>query len=136
MKALQTPDVFPLDEVVALLRQTDWAQNRPEELTARAMAGSLCFGLQNDAGRLVAFARVVTDGAIFGYLADVVVDEALRGNGVGKEMMALIMAHPTLQSLIRFTLLTGDAHSFYSQFGFRPSEHRDWLMEIFNPPAE
>ncbi len=134
MTIIHSPSPFPLPQVHNLLRQTDWAQDRPEELTVRAMAGSLCFGVMNDEGQLVAFARVVTDGAIFGYLADVVVDEAHRRQGVGKKLMEGIMAHPTVASFIRFALVNQDLQEFYSPFGFVACDKTVGWMQIFNKP--
>jgi ribosomal protein S18 acetylase RimI-like enzyme len=87
------------------------------DILARAMAHSLCFGaLDGDA--LVGFARVVTDRATYAYLTDFVVDEGARGQGIGRRMMEAMVAHPDLQQLRRFALLTGDAMALYEEFGF------------------
>ncbi|MFM8471729.1 MAG: hypothetical protein ACKODH_17490 [Limisphaerales bacterium] len=64
-----------LATVVALLRSTYWAFERPVEITERSLRHSLNFGLFRGAEQ-VGFARVVTDRATVAYLCDVVIDEA------------------------------------------------------------
>lgn len=104
----------------------------PHEVVERAIEGSLCFGGYLD-GRQVAFARVVTDGATFGYLADVFVVPEHRGQGHARTLMAAVMAHPRLQGLRRFTLATRDAHGLYASFGFTAPFRPETLMEKFDP---
>ena len=82
---------------------------------------------------MVAMARVVTDRATFGWICDVFVDEAARGQGLGKRLMAYLKAHPDLQGFRRLHLATRDAHGLYSQFGFAPLTGVDRWMEIRGP---
>ena len=78
------------------------------------------------------FARVVSDRATFAYLCDVFVLESHQGRGVGKQLMAAIMAHPDLQGLRRLALFTRDAHGLYRQYGFRETRFADRFMEVFS----
>ena len=78
-------------------------------------------------------ARVVTDRATFGWLCDVFVDEAHRGKGLGKALMAYMKAHPDLQGFRRMHLATADAHGLYRQFGFTDLTGVDRWMEIRDP---
>lgn len=114
------------------LRQSYWAQGIPREVVERSIEHSLCFGAYRD-GKQVAFARIITDYATFGYLADVFVVPEERGRGVSKAMLAAIRAHPDLQGLRRWLLATRDAHGLYAQFGFEPLQHADWFMSIHDP---
>ena len=93
------------------------------------MEHSLCFGAF-DEGRQVGFARVISDRATFAYICDVFALESHRGGGVGKSLMAAIMAHPELQGLRRWTLFTRDAQGLYRKFGFGPASHPERLMEV------
>jgi N-acetylglutamate synthase-like GNAT family acetyltransferase len=95
----------------------------------RSIDNSLCFGAY-DGDRQIGFARVVTDTATFAHLMDVFVLSEHRGRGIGKELVAAVMAHPDLQGLRKFTLHTADAHSLYEQFGFHRVEGEDLLMEL------
>ncbi|WP_447731159.1 GNAT family N-acetyltransferase [Pseudoxanthomonas suwonensis] len=116
-----------------LSRETYWSKGIPRETVERAIAGSLCFGGYLEGEGQVAFARVVTDGATFGYLADVFVLPEYRGRGFSKQLMAAVMAHPQLQGLRRFMLATSDAHGLYARFGFREPARPRTLMEILRP---
>ena len=111
-----------------LSRESYWAADRSREQVERSVANSLNFGAYAD-GRMVGFARVVTDRATFAYLCDVFVAETQRGRGVGKRLMSAIVAHPDLQGLRRFQLVTRDAHELYAQFGFTPLAQADRHME-------
>src|SRR5690242_2405593 len=73
-----------------------WSLGVPLATVRRAIEHSLCFGAFDGAAQ-VGFARVVTDRATFGYLADVFVLDSHKGHGVGKAMMAAVLAHPDLQ---------------------------------------
>ncbi|MGN6226257.1 MAG: GNAT family N-acetyltransferase [Dyella sp.] len=115
-----------------LTEQAYWSRGIPRETVERAIEGSLCFGGYLD-GRQVAFARVVTDCATFGYLADVFVLPAYRGQGHSKTLMAAVMAHPQLQGLRRFSLATSDAHALYAGFGFTTPRRPQNLMEKLDP---
>jgi len=109
-----------------------WARGIPRETVARAIRHSLCFGVLDGAAQ-VAFARVITDRATFGYLADVYVLPAYRGRGLGRWMMESITAHPELQGLRRWGLMTRDAHGLYAGFGFTPLAHPEYAMERTEP---
>ena len=106
-----------------------WAAGIPRETVDRALDHSCCFGVY-EAGRQIAFARVITDHATFAYLADVFVVENHRGRGVGKHLVAAIMRDPGLQNLRRWMLATLDAHGLYEQFGFGALSHPGRFMEI------
>ncbi len=110
-----------------------WSLGIPAETVARAIAGSLCFGGYVEGVGQVAFARVVSDFATFGYLADVFVLPAQRGQGYSKQLLDAVFAHPQLQGLRRFMLATWDAHDLYARYGFTAPARPDRLMEISRP---
>jgi len=49
--------------------------------------------------------------------------------------MQEIKAHPLLQGLRRWILLTRDAHGLYQQFGWKPIEDPTRWMDIHDPQA-
>jgi GNAT superfamily N-acetyltransferase len=104
-----------LDAVAALLNDTYWAAGRSRETIARSIAHSMCFGVFH-AGRQVGFARAITDRATYTYLCDVVIAPGHRGRGLGKWLVASVLAHPELQTTTY--LRTRDAHGLYRGFGF------------------
>jgi GNAT superfamily N-acetyltransferase len=135
------PGRLDLAAIHDYLARSYWAEGIPLEVVRRAVAGSLCFGLYYGSEQ-VGFARVVTDRATFAYLCDVYVLEAHRGQGLAKWLMAYVQAHPDLQGLRRFVLVTKDAHGLYRPFGFGPPANPDGYLEIarpglyLRPPAE
>ena len=96
-----------------------WAEGIPFETVAKAIDGSICFGIFH-AEKQVGVARVITDTATFAYLCDVFIDESYRGRGLGKWLMETILRHESLQGLRRFALTTKDAHGLYIQYVFTP----------------
>ena len=119
----------------AYLTRSYWSPGIPKAIVERAIAGSLCFGLFDEQGNQIGFARMITDTATFAYLADVYVLEEHRGKGLGKWIVETILAHPSLQGLRRILLATRDAHQLYAQFGFEPLATPESFMSIHRPNA-
>ncbi len=110
-----------------------WGKQIPYVVFATAIRNSLTFAAYAPDGQMAAMARVVTDRATFGWLCDVFVDEAHRGQGLGKALMGYFKAHPDLQGFRRMHLATADAHDLYRQFGFTDLTGADRWMEIRDP---
>lgn len=110
-----------------LSKHAYWSRNIPYETVARAVASSLNFGLYHQ-DEQVGYARIVSDYATVAYLGDVFVQEAYRGQGLAKWLISTVMAHPNLQGLRRWILLTQDAHGLYAHSGWQPiaAPHR-WM---------
>lgn len=118
-----------VDVIHRFLTRAYWSEGIPRETLRRALENSLCFGVYNGSEQ-VGFARVISDFATYAYLADVFILEPYRERGLGKELIATVMAHPELQGLRRWSLGTRDAHGLYAQFGFTPLENPSRMMEI------
>jgi len=123
------PDRLDLDLIHGYLSHSYWAEGIPRELVARSIKNALAFGIYHGAEQ-VGFARVITDRATFGYLADVFVLESHRGRGLSRWLMEVIMDHPELQGLRRWMLATRDAHGLYAKFGFQAVAGSGNLMQI------
>lgn len=108
--------------------QSYWAENIPLDLVEQSIENSLCFGVYLGEQQ-VGFARVITDSATFGYLADVFILPEHRGHGLSKQLMTFIMAYPPLQGLRRLMLFTRDAHTLYTQFGFTAPDKPQNIMQ-------
>jgi GNAT superfamily N-acetyltransferase len=109
-----------------------WAEGIPLAVFEKAICNSLTVGAYGGDGEMAAMARVVTDRATFGWICDVFVDQSRRGQGLGKALLAYLMAHPDLQGFRRLHLATRDAHGLYAGFGFGPLTGTDRWMEIRN----
>ncbi len=125
-------DEMNFDVIHGFISQTYWAKGIPAEVLKTALANSICVGVLHY-GEQVAFARVITDKATFGYLADVFVLPEYRGQGLSKCMIDAIVNLPELQGLRRFMLATKDAHTLYTQFGFEAVTDPTPLMQIHRP---
>ena len=134
-----------------LSTQTYWALNRPLELIRKSVDNSLPFGLykaqkppsepflcgsaplREQFFCQVGFARVVTDYATFGWLADVFILPAEQGQGLGTWLTECVLAHPDLQGFRRWLLATKDAHEVYRRLGFIELNRPERFMERRDP---
>jgi len=109
-----------------LSSESYWARGRPRETVARLVrTADRVVGLY-DGGRQIGFARAVSDGVAFAYLADVYVLSAYRGRGLGVELVREIVEKGPYEKC-KWLLHTADAHGMYRKLGFGvPSER---LME-------
>ena len=78
-------------------------------------------GAYDGDGALVGFARAISDAVSFAYLADVFTLPRVRGIGLGRELVR-VMVEEGDGSGFRWTLHTADAHGLYARFGFAPPD--------------
>ena len=122
--------IEPLAVWAFLHRQSTWARGIPYEVVVRTLDASLNFGLFSPDDEQVGLARVVSDYGQFAYLCDVYVLAEHRGRGLGRALVAAVLAHPALAPLRRIALDTA-IPGFYEAFGFRaldrPASHLERL---------
>lgn len=113
-----------VDAVHAYVTESYWGKGRSLADERMAIDGSArVIGLYAPDGSQAGFARVVSDGVTFAYLADVYVLEEHRGNGLGVELVReAVEAEPWKG--FKWHLRTEDAHALYEKFGFRRSSER------------
>ena len=128
-------DLIQVEAAYELLKSMPWVDGMALETLERAMANSLCFGALRD-GRLIGFARVVTDRTTYAYLTDVVIAAEFRGQGIGSRLIQSVLDHPELQNLRRVSLLTRYGVSFYSDLGFTTGSGALTYMERRVSPPE
>lgn len=126
------PAKLDLDTAHRFIAGSYWAKDIPMATFRRSVQGAICFGVYHGT-ELVGFARVISDQATIAYLGDVFIAEAHRGQGLSKWLMDCIMAHPGLQGLRRWILLTGDAHELYRKYGFTDLAAPERWMELAVP---
>ncbi|MFC7877611.1 GNAT family N-acetyltransferase [Isoptericola sp. NPDC057391] len=114
-----------------------WAEGRSLEVHRGAMAGSRSYGALTATGELAAYARLVTDGATFGWLADVIVDPVHRGHGLGRAVVSRALADVEQLGLKRVLLRASDeGRRIYERAGFTPvPEPGSWLQLQASTPA-
>ena len=100
-----------------------WARGRPRETVERLVReASRVVGLY-EGDRQIGFARGVSDGLAFAYLADVYVLPGHRGHGLGVELVReMVESGPYAEC--KWVLHTADAHELYRKFGFGPPSER------------
>jgi ribosomal protein S18 acetylase RimI-like enzyme len=105
-------------EVHDYLSRSYWAPVRTlEQVKTSISTAGLVTGLKYD-GKLLGFARLLSDGFNFGMLCDVFILEEYRGYGLGKYIVKSTLNHPAAKSLKKITLNTRDAQKLYEKFGF------------------
>lgn len=123
------PDARDALAAASLLEGQYWTQGFTRELMARAHLGSTAWVVARaaDTGEVLGTARAVSDGARFAWILDVIVQDRLRGRGLGKALMALLLDHPALRDVVAIGLRTRDAQGLYARYGF--VEREVLLME-------
>jgi GNAT superfamily N-acetyltransferase len=112
-----------------LTNEAYWAKGISFPVFQKSVENALCFGVYYQS-KQVGFGRVISDYATFAYLADVFIDEACRGRGLGKWLVDCVRSYPELRGLRRWMLITSDAHGLYQRYGFSPLGHPEKMMEI------
>ena len=110
-----------------LSKESYWSKNIPLELVKMSIENSVCFSIFFK-DEQVGFARVITDKATFGYLADVFITEEHKGKGLGKWLMQYILDDEELQGFRGWMLGTKDAHGLYEKFGFKLTNDTTRIM--------
>ena len=116
-----------------LANDSYWARNIDHAQLHRALSGSLPIGVYGPDGAMAAFARVVTDYAVFAYLRDVFTLPAHRGKGLATWIAIAIREHPELAGVSTWMLATRDAHAVYEKAGYRPVPHPEYYMSVTRP---
>ena len=125
-------DIKVIQEFLA--KESYWAQGIPRSIVEECIENSLCFGVYDQDGKQVGFARVVSDYAMVAYIANGFILEAqTAAQGLSKWLMECIMSYPDLQGLRRWNLATRDAHGLYARYGFTPLRFPERWMEVLNP---
>ena len=111
-----------------LARRSYWAGGRPRPVIELSIQQSVCLGVYHQ-GRQVAFARLVTDQATFAWLCDVFVDEAQRGQGLGKWLVEAAGRYTDQRGIHHTLLATRDAQGLYVDYGgYRLVDAKKWLI--------
>ena len=108
-----------LTKLHALLSREFWCAGATrEDITTRAR-NAWAFGMYAPSGELVGFCRLITDRCSFAYLSDVVVEEALRGKGLGSFMLKVVLGLPEIERC-KGCLYTGsdERAAYYARWGF------------------
>ena len=106
--------------VKRLLSNSYWANDRKEGIIAKTIINSHCIGVYYNEVQ-IGFARIVTDYAVFAWIADIIIDEKHRRKGLGKKIIEFIQNIPEIPKTTQM-LRTKDAHTLYDKYGFKRCE--------------
>lgn len=109
-----------------------WARGRERATQDTIVAASRNYGIHHLGGDgQIGYARIVTDGGTFAWLADVIVDPAHRGRGLGRALIDGVLADLEPLGLRRIVLkASDDGRPLYERAGWTPLEGPEDWMEL------
>lgn len=120
-----TPKEEDAASAAELLKDVYWNVGVSTERLIRAHLSSPAWVCAYDeAGKLIASARALTDAAKWAWIYDVIVDASWRGKGVGEAVLRLLLDFPGVRDAGVVRLATKDAQTFYQKFGFFDAKER------------
>ncbi len=111
-------------ELGALLASVGWGPYAPAKLE-RIIAGSTTYVTAREAGRLVGFGRLLTDGATLAYINNMAVDPGHQRRGIGQAILDRLLE--ACRGVDSVYLYTSTADALYLRNGFQASEKRLYL---------
>jgi GNAT superfamily N-acetyltransferase len=134
-------ETVPVPQLLELFASAWWAAGRTETETRDLLAGSdvVVSVTDRSSGRLVGFARVLTDRTQVALILDVVAAPDVRGVGIGIMIMDAVLAHPWVSGVRSVELVCQpDLVGFYRRWGFTDEVGQSRLMRRtvrpFNTP--
>ena len=114
-------DIDP-EQLCRLYAQTSWARGRTPRDVVNMLAHTALHVSAWAGDTLVGFARAISDLTYRALIDDVIVDEPLRGQGIGSELIRRI--GDELREVDELFLGCGDdVVPFYRRHGFAPAPH-------------
>ena len=121
------PGAKALKEISGLYRAAGWWEpgDTPQRI-CRMVMGSHCFLVARENRRAVGMGRAISDRTNDGYIQDVFVSPALRGRGVGAELVRRLALRLRVDGLGWVGLIAvGGTRAFYERLGFRKMAQHD-----------
>ena len=109
-----------VEQLHQLAKKMWWSADVTKDDIDTMLKHSIPFAvLDNNTNKLVGFARVLSDELYFAYIYDVMLEESLRGKGIGKMIMQSILSNPQLARVKHFELTClPEMAGYYQKFGF------------------
>lgn len=123
-----------IEQLHQLIQQQWWGGTRTlEDVKLMVEHTNLMIGLvQRAGGDLVGYCRALTDFAFRATIYDVMVDNELKGQGLGGCLMDALCNHPKMQR-VSFIYLACEPKlsSFYRRWGFQAYDGKaQWMMKV------
>jgi ribosomal protein S18 acetylase RimI-like enzyme len=121
--AYEFVNTAPIEAIVELYEAGGWWREEPawRETIPEIIRGSFSFLLAREpGGRIVGMGRVISDGVSDAYIQDVVVLEAHRGRGIGREIVRRLTERCVEAGLSWIGLVAEPGtRAFYEPLGYR-----------------
>jgi predicted GNAT family N-acyltransferase len=104
-----------------VLYQNEWwtAKRTRKEIKTMLRHTDIIIGIINKKGKLIGFARVLTDRIYKAEIYDVIVHPKYRDKGLGRVLMDAILQHKKLRKVQQFNLqCLPEMVGYYEQWGF------------------
>lgn len=116
-------DTWDADEIVSLYRAGGWWKEEYDPASIPGLIrGSFAFAVAVDrtTGRAIGMGRVISDSVSDGYIQDLVVLPAFRNQGIGREIVDMLVTTCRNAGIIWIGLIAEpDTEKFYSPLGFQ-----------------
>ena len=108
-------------ELLELYKNEWWTKTRElQDIETMLNNSPIIIGVEDSNGKLVGFARVLTDFVYKAFIFDVIIDRKHRGKGLGSSIMNTIVNHNDLKNIKHFELYClEEMKPFYQKWGFR-----------------
>ena len=110
-----------------LYESTGWTSSIAitDDALEKAIHGSWYWVSAYDSDLLVGVGRLVSDGALYAFVCDMIVDPLYQGQGIGTEILRRLKDKCTLHDILRVWLFAAPGRAgFYAKSGFeiRPAD--------------
>ena len=122
-----------IEDLCRMYQQEWWSKGRQKVNVTKMLENSdVIIALSHPQSQeIVAFARVITDYVYRGFILDVIVQSAYRGQGLGKSLMEAIINHPQLKEVETLILLCQlEMVNFYQKWGFTTGKEDICVMGL------
>jgi GNAT superfamily N-acetyltransferase len=108
------------EDLIFLYKNEFWSSHRKQTEVEKMLVNTdIIVGIENLAGNLIGFCRVLTDFVYRAILFDVIVHPDYRGQGLGKLLIKTVVEHPDLQQVEQIDLCClPNMIEFYNQWDF------------------
>jgi len=113
------PDLTTINwaNVLHLFQEVNWKHRVAEEIaSAFKLSTTTIFIYNND--QIIAFGRIIGDGRYYAMLADIVVDPAYQGQGLGKYLVTTLNNQLVNYHFVNLSAAPG-ADDFYKSMGWK-----------------
>ncbi|MDD5679255.1 MAG: GNAT family N-acetyltransferase [Kiritimatiellae bacterium] len=97
-----------------------------DEKRNRIISGSTAYVTARDAGSLVGFGRIISDGATLAYINNMAVSPQYQRQGIGQTILETLMR--IAKDVTSIYLYTNTADALYIRYGFKLSEKRLYIL--------